>query len=530
MTSDPQDNAEDQFDVDDAAFDDAMDSDFDSFETETGGSSQSPLVKLGIIGGIVVVIIGAIFIFGGSSEPVNPSVVGGARTDLREPVGTAELDPSMQEALQELNDQQQAQAEDTGTSFLPTPIDTSRDRMEAQPLEAAQEDPLDKWREIQEQQQAQIVAQQQTVQPMQQGPSPEEQARAQALNDLAQAMSKQMSEIIGSRQIKNLSTMTVTSFDNSGMPVDANKETGLSYGGMMGADGYPMPMQQTVTQLLPAGTVEYGQMLIEANSDINGPVLAQIVTGPFAGGRVIGSFSREDEYLVIKFNTVVSEGISYSIDAVAVDPDNNLTGMATDVDRRYWERVILPAAARFIEGMGSAIADSGSTTVTVSGDTVVEQGNDLDTREELYKGVEEAAQQMGDVLEQEGNETEIQVRVRAGTPVGILFLKPVFDNSANTGLVDQNQGGFYNMYGTNGQFPYMPYGGLPTGATGTTGTTGYPAGTVTGGYPMQQGAGYYPYGLPQGGYPYMPGMPNVINSQNVTPTTGTTTTTTTTSQ
>lgn len=512
MTSDMQENNEDQFDVDDAAFDDAMDSDFDSFETETSGSSQNPMVKLGIIGGIIVVIVGAIFLFGGSSDPVTPSSVGPARQDLRETAATSDLDQTMTAAIEDQDEQRLAEAEDTNQSFFPTPTGTARGRMEAQPLEATQEDPLDKWREIQEQQQRAQIAAQQAQQPVQQGPSPEEQARSQALNDLAQAMSKQMSEILGNRGIKSLNSMTVTSLDyDANGNLQTNQVGGMGYPqGVDPTTGYPLQAQQTVTQLLPAGTVEYGQMLIEANSDIDGPVLAQIVTGPFAGGRVIGSFSREDEYLVIKFSTVVSEGISYSIDAVAIDPDNNLTGVATDVDRRYWQRVILPAAARFLEGMGSAIADSGSTSVTVSGDTVVEQGNDLNTREELYKGVEEAAKQMGDVLDEEGRQTEILVRVRAGTPVGILFLKPVFDNNADTGLADQDQqNGFYNMYGVGGQVPYMPYGG----GYPTQGATGYPT----------QGLPYMPYGGQTGGYPYMPGA--AINSQSVTPT-GTTTTNT----
>ncbi|MCD8497283.1 MAG: hypothetical protein LRZ85_03890 [Alphaproteobacteria bacterium] len=63
--------------------------------------------------------------------------------------------------------------------------------------------------------------------------------------------------------------------------------------------------------------------------------------------------------------------------------------MATDVDHRYLKRVLLPAAAAFIEGAASAISQSGLTTVTVEGSTVSEDSASPNSRQEIASGLEE---------------------------------------------------------------------------------------------------------------------------------------------
>jgi len=156
-----------------------------------------------------------------------------------------------------------------------------------------------------------------------------------------------------------------------------------------------------------------------------------------AGARLLGQFSREENYLVITFNTAVKDEESYSINAIVLDPETTLPGVATDVDRRWLRRVILPTAASFIEGMGAAISQNAGTSVSVQGETVTTDTEDLDTEEEIGKAVEGAAQTVSDIMLEGSNNVETLVKVRAGTPIGILFLAPVLENvegvSANQG-------------------------------------------------------------------------------------------------
>jgi intracellular multiplication protein IcmE len=170
---------------------------------------------------------------------------------------------------------------------------------------------------------------------------------------------------------------------------------------------------------------------VEANSDVPGPVLAQVASGPLKGARLIGQFSVEsDKYLAITFSTAVVDGQAISINAIALDPGTTLPGMATDIDNRYLTRVILPAAAAFVEGWTQAVADSGATTVTVSGDTVIDESNPTTNTQEVNAGIAEAGAEIGDILSDIADDTEVMVKVAAGTPMGVLFLSPVVESEA----------------------------------------------------------------------------------------------------
>jgi intracellular multiplication protein IcmE len=179
--------------------------------------------------------------------------------------------------------------------------------------------------------------------------------------------------------------------------------------------------------LIPAGSINYAQVLIEANSDVPGPVLVQLMSGPLAGARMIGRFNVQNEYLVLTFNSIVIEGLNQQVNAIALDPATSLPGVATEVNRRYWSRVLLPAGARFLEGIGAAIAEDTQTTVTVSGDTVIEETEALDFEQELGRGVEEGFGEIADFMDERGNEVQTLVRVARGTPIGVFFTQPVVE-------------------------------------------------------------------------------------------------------
>ena len=180
--------------------------------------------------------------------------------------------------------------------------------------------------------------------------------------------------------------------------------------------------------MIPAGTIEYAQLITEANTDVPGPILAEIVTGSLKGAKLIGTFEETYNYLTLNFNTLVIDGVDYGADAVAIDPETTLPGMATDINRRYFARVILPVAAEFITGFSSAVAASGNTTITIAGDSVTEtttntNGND----QEVALGISRAGEELASILSEARENTPQLLRVRAGTPMGIFFVSAVSD-------------------------------------------------------------------------------------------------------
>ena len=60
------------------------------------------------------------------------------------------------------------------------------------------------------------------------------------------------------------------------------------------------------------------------------------------------------DYLVLQFTLVNFKGKDYPITAVALDPDTTLGGMATEVNQRYFTRVVLcRLPPDFLQGFGS---------------------------------------------------------------------------------------------------------------------------------------------------------------------------------
>lgn len=177
------------------------------------------------------------------------------------------------------------------------------------------------------------------------------------------------------------------------------------------------------------GTVLYATMVSEANSDAPGPVLARIEQGPLSGATLIGQFKIAQNALVIDFKkmTVVSVrdgrqvARTVEVEAFAVDTDKLGTALATDVDRHLFQKVAITAAASFVQGLGNAVGQSGATvTRDMTGTTIGYP--QLDTRQQLLVAGGQTAGQVGSILSREFGNVPTTVKVRSGTPIGILFL------------------------------------------------------------------------------------------------------------
>lgn len=444
------DDAEDDIlageDFDESGFGDDLGSEFEDFDT--GGDSladiwrNNPAVKLVVIGIGLLTVIGGIILFGGGSPDPNQSSIRGGR-NVGEAPGAGDVSPAYREAVQDKNRQGIDDAVRDEGSFIPIPVDGPDARLNLPGDDVAEEDPLERWRRIQEARQRE----QQEFQPPPKfdGPDP----RAETIDALANAMAAQMESILATLEPRSPQTETVANpkFIEQEREAAAAKERERQEqnGELVNEDGEPLEI------LLPAGTIEYAQLMTQANSDANGPILAQIVSGPLAGSRMLGSFQTEEEFLVLNFNQIVIDGISHPTSAVALDPNTANVGMVTDIDKRYFRRIILPAAAAFVEGLGGAIADSGTSTTTINGATSVSQTQteDLDLEQELFAGVEEAANRVSDVLDEEGRNTQPLIIVDAGTPMGILFTQPVLEEDTNT----RSKKGGTNAILNTGQIP-----------------------------------------------------------------------------
>lgn len=362
----------------------------------------SPLFKgLVILLGLIVIFI--LFGLSGDDEAMIPvSDVTHPSQVNSNPLNPDPLNQYYADALEQKNQQTIDQALQTGGSAIPQPTTVD---VKPQINDNLDDDPLANWRRS--------LAEAETAPP----PLPTGPARpSRDLTALSGAMRAQMQQLIEAQAPRQMVVIPVTDQplpDLTGVPGAASGDTASANPG-----GIPAEVLQ------PAGVVVYGQLLTEANTDVPAPIIANVLSGRFAGGKLIGKFVESSEFLTISFNRLVHEGKEYDVEVLAVDPDTTLAGFATEVDHRYFARVLLPAAATFVSEFGKALSER-ETTTFVSGDTVVQDSQPLDTGEALTAGAAEAADVVADFLKNEADQTRRLVRVAPGTAMGLLFLSAV---------------------------------------------------------------------------------------------------------
>ncbi len=415
--------------------DDFDDDDFDinDFDDLNSGSTLSeiwknnPFVKVGVIVAVIALFIAIIIIFGGKKERPDISSVG-VGTDVTEAPGSSDASEAFVQAVEEENIRRTEEALRNQGSVVPMPIGSAKGTIELDGNDGDKEDPLDRWRKMQEDRLQKIKKNQ--VQPT--GPVEEPvDTKGPAIAALSQAMSEQMQSILESLEIKEPQFKEIAQIkfleeqvaNQKKFLKEEREEREKERRARNGDDGDD---EEAEIILLPAATIEYAQLVTEANTDVPGPILAEIASGPLKGAKLLGSFEVAYQYLTLNFHTVVFEGVSYSTQAVALDPGTTLPGVISEIDRRYFKRIILPTAASFITSFADAVAETGSTTITVNGTTTTSQTDrDLDTEEQIAEGIAGAGRELGDLVSEIADNTRAKYVVRAGTPLGILFVEDV---------------------------------------------------------------------------------------------------------
>lgn len=183
---------------------------------------------------------------------------------------------------------------------------------------------------------------------------------------------------------------------------------------------------------LPApGTVIYAKLVGRVNSDSNGPVIGEVEQGAFAGSRIIGSFSFGEKGVMITFNTMTvpyknddgeDETETVAINAVAVDSKHLGTAMATSIDNHMLARVGAQFGSAFLQGLGQAVAQSGSSAyMSPYGGTTVTNPT-MNLSQEMAMAVGQGASQAGSIFQSIYGSQKTTIIVEQGTPFGLLFL------------------------------------------------------------------------------------------------------------
>jgi intracellular multiplication protein IcmE len=177
--------------------------------------------------------------------------------------------------------------------------------------------------------------------------------------------------------------------------------------------------------LVPAGRGVYAHTVVAVDSDTNGPIVLEADTGPIAGDRMIGTFSKSGlDRLIVKVETVEHRGTPLDANGIVIAPDSMEEAVATSIDQHYLERFVLPAAAAFVQGLGQAVALGNSTTsVSPFGGTTQTFGP-LTIKQEALVAGGAAASAVGNALTSSIPKGPT-VHLAANASVGVMFLTNV---------------------------------------------------------------------------------------------------------
>ncbi len=173
---------------------------------------------------------------------------------------------------------------------------------------------------------------------------------------------------------------------------------------------------------LREGDILYAVNRVSLDSDAPGPAMAEICAGAYAGSRVLGSFQRLGERLVLRFTELVlPDGARFAFEGCAVDPRTDRAAVRSQVDRHLLARWGGLVAASFLQGFGEAVRRSGTRSyATVYGSG--EQFPDYSLRDELWIAAGRTGERAAGLFERNFSQPPT-VTLRSGTEMGVLVLR-----------------------------------------------------------------------------------------------------------
>lgn len=261
---------------------------------------SNPIMKIAavVLGGVVLVG-GYLTVFGGDDAQDNKAIVMANDTSAVSAVpGTENADPEYRRALEEQNRADAERAMQTGDSSLPTPIGTASNSALTVPSapEAASADPLTAWRK--EAESRRLAMEQQVMadeEPEETAPAPEVVPMVQPVRPQAQAarvdpeapkrLAAQMRVIMAAQAPANSRVAPITPVASAysemkkaeaeNARLQATQVGMQQNAGMNGVSAAnPSGMNTQVDKVIvSAGSIVYGQLMNQLNSDLPGPVL-----------------------------------------------------------------------------------------------------------------------------------------------------------------------------------------------------------------------------------------------------------------
>lgn len=166
---------------------------FDDFSEKSSDSTdfkKSPIVKIGVVLGVVGALVVAMQFLDQEEMVETQSSLPAGKDVTSIPATDDKVDPIYMEAVEEQNEADLERALSVGDSAIPVPIETPETRLDVPEREEVEEDPLHKWRMLQAEQAVRDMKTLETeAEPV---TVLDNQQQNEAINALSESMMKQM--------------------------------------------------------------------------------------------------------------------------------------------------------------------------------------------------------------------------------------------------------------------------------------------------------------------------------------------------
>jgi len=187
--------------------------------------------------------------------------------------------------------------------------------------------------------------------------------------------------------------------------------------------------QASVTREVPVGNVTVGQtfysvLQIGVNTDEISPVRAVTVQkGLLEGAVLTGEPVRTGEKAKIQFTNMSWKGKSYSVTAIALDPETYRSSLADGVDNHTFERYSKLAIASFVDGYADALQDS-QTTTNSDGSSSTKTSALPNAADQMKMGIGKIGEKFSPIFEKEFDRAPT-VTVEPNKSIIVMFMANV---------------------------------------------------------------------------------------------------------
>lgn len=406
---------------------------------------KKSLLKLGLISGVALTGLAAVFLIGGNAQLENSRVpaLDGLNTT---PGGDAS--EAYREIAASENENRARLALERNTANLPIPIDPLAPIEEDISLQLAEADTDTNARRIPVEAQPAPQKIEPSVRPVAvrtQAPvrqkvpiqkaeskpietfEPDGQQQEQQENPYLSSMKQQVTSTVATTRRYSMNVQNVKGENDVDQMVSSDETTTVA---AMSEEtkGQVAAEEETAAMLIAPGDILLAETLISVNSDANSPLLAEIVEGPYRGARLVGRFTTDtsSDAMVVEFSSMtLPDGTSYGISAFAVDGVTAEAQVRSDVKRRFGQRYIPIMAAAFVNGFASSASQVGTSVTNTSSSTTTV---DLTASQEqsAYAGLAAAASVVASDIAA-NSASGPKVILADGYGIGVIFAEAVYE-------------------------------------------------------------------------------------------------------